>query len=417
MKTVFLLLSLGLLVATTLSAASDKVALVIGNNTYPTEGELVTPLENCVRDAGLITTTLEKIGFSVTQVTEASRAKIEDALITFQNAIPKGGTALIYFAGHGIEVDGQSYVLGTNARLKARSLLSEEGMKAETMAQFMVDSGAKSSFLFLDCCREAPPTEWLTRGAKKRGLADTRVDGDIIIAFAAKPGQSAQDAPLVTGAGVITSNSPYAQALAKWLPLGLKHTDFFQKVRTEVYALTSGKQRTWENGSFLEDYVFGEVLAAPPPQPVHVANMVRTGPALPSIPTPGSEKRIFPHLILPILEAKCNRCHNVEKSKGDLRMDTYEMVLKGGENTGKTVIPGKPSESLAIIRAELPEDDDEHMPPSGKEQLTPYELALLKWWVLAGAPDETPIEDSSIPVDLKATANAILATPVLRPTE
>jgi uncharacterized caspase-like protein len=255
MKSLFLLLLL--LAPCALLPAADKLALVIGNNSYPANGDLVTPLNNCVRDAELVAKTLSLIGFQVTQKTEASRSEMEDALVTFQNSITKGGTALIYFAGHGIEVEGQSYVLGTNARLKARSMLAEEGLKAETLAQFMIDAGAGASFLFLDCCREAPSTEWLSRGVKKRGLADTKVDGDIIIGFAAKPGQSAQDAPLVTAPGVTNLNSPYAQALCKWLPQGLKHTDLFHKVRQEVNVLTGGQQRTWENGSFLTEYVFG----------------------------------------------------------------------------------------------------------------------------------------------------------------
>lgn len=265
-------------------AAAEKVALVIGNNNYPPNGDLVTPLNNCVRDAELVSRTLTQIGFQVTQKTEASRSEMEDALVTFQNSIPKGGTALIYFAGHGIEVEGQSYVLGTNARLKARSMLAEEGLKAETLAQFMIDAGAAASFLFLDCCREAPSTEWLSRGVKKRGLADTKVDGDIIIGFAAKPGQSAQDAPLVTAAGVTTMNSPYAQALCKWLPQGLKHTDLFHKVRQEVNVLTGGQQRTWENGSFLTEYVFG---AAGGPLPM-------IGPPAVAIPLPSPNQATAP---------------------------------------------------------------------------------------------------------------------------
>jgi len=103
---------------------------------------------------------------------------------------------------------------------------------------------------------EAPPAEWVTRGLRKRGLAEVKVDGDIIIAYAAKPGDVAQDQPLVQGEGVNPNHGPYAQAVAKFIGAGLKHTDFFQEVRKEVANLTNRQQRTWENGSFLEELYF-----------------------------------------------------------------------------------------------------------------------------------------------------------------
>ncbi|MBL9113863.1 MAG: caspase family protein [Verrucomicrobiaceae bacterium] len=319
------LLTLALVLSSTVftQAVADKVALVIGNNTYPSDGELVTPLNNCVRDAHLVAQTLTRIGFQVREMTEASRSDIEDSLISFQNAIVKGGTALIYFAGHGIEVDGQSYVLGTNSKLKARSLLAEEGLKAETLAQFMIDAGAGASFLFLDCCREAPPTEWLSRGIKKRGLADTKVDGDIIIGFAAKPGQSAQDAPLVTAPGVSNLNSPYAQALCKWLPHGLKHTDFFHKVRQEVNILTGGQQRTWENGSFLNEYVFGSGGGSVPTPPPTIVPVPTPMPQVPQQPmtreaSPPSTELVKHLADLAALDLKIARAQADWKAANDL---------------------------------------------------------------------------------------------------
>jgi uncharacterized membrane protein len=119
------------------------------------------------------------------------------------------------------------------------------------------------------------------------------------------------------------------------------------------------------------------------------------------------DKLVFQHVILPMLEAKCNACHNADKSKGDLRMDTYELAIKGGEN-GSTIVPGKPVDSLAIQRIELPADDDEHMPPDGKDQATAEELALLKWWIQEGASDKLKVSEAKIPVELKAVVDAAL---------
>lgn len=127
-----------------------------------------------------------------------------------------------------------------------------------------------------------------------------------------------------------------------------------------------------------------------------------------------SDQLVFQHVILPMLEAKCNKCHNADKSKGDLRMDTYELAIKGGEN-GNNIVPGKPAESLAIQRMELPLDDDEHMPPDGKEQATAEELALLKWWIQEGASDKLKVADAKFPVELKAVVAAALKSAASAP--
>lgn len=131
-------------------------------------------------------------------------------------------------------------------------------------------------------------------------------------------------------------------------------------------------------------------------------------PPTPAEPAPGGdEKLVFQHVILPILETKCNKCHNEEKSKGDLRMDTYEMAMKGGE-AGKNFVAGKPDESLSFTRVMLPDSDDDHMPPEGKDQMTKEEIALLKWWIEQGATSTHKVSDAKFPAELQATVDGIL---------
>jgi predicted CXXCH cytochrome family protein len=117
---------------------------------------------------------------------------------------------------------------------------------------------------------------------------------------------------------------------------------------------------------------------------------------------------VFEHLVLPVLEEKCNKCHNADKSKGDLRLDTHEMVMKGGETEGN-VVPGKPDTSLLIARIKLPEDDDEHMPPEGKPQISPEELALLSWWIEQGASNTTTVKDAQLPPETQSLVQKLLA--------
>jgi uncharacterized membrane protein len=131
------------------------------------------------------------------------------------------------------------------------------------------------------------------------------------------------------------------------------------------------------------------------------------GPALPAGATvtfdSADESRlVWEHVVLPVLEVKCNKCHNADKSKGDLRMDTHEMLLKGGEGEpGKTVIPGKPGESSFMVRVLLPLEDDEHMPPEGKDQMTKEEIALVRWWIQEGASVSLKVNKAKFPAETK----------------
>ncbi len=127
-------------------------------------------------------------------------------------------------------------------------------------------------------------------------------------------------------------------------------------------------------------------------------------PATPAPTTGGGDKLVFQDVIMPIFEAKCNKCHNEAKSKGDLRMDTFEMVMKGGKNGAEkknNIVPGKPDESLTIQSIILPVDDDDHMPPEGKDQLTPAEIAAIRYWVLAGASATQKLSAAQFPPEAK----------------
>jgi uncharacterized membrane protein len=92
----------------------------------------------------------------------------------------------------------------------------------------------------------------------------------------------------------------------------------------------------------------------------------------------------FARSIAPILERTCTKCHHEDKQKGELLLTTVEGIRKGGEN-GPVLVAGKPDESELLRRCLLPIDDDDHMPPEGKPQPTPEELATLRAWIAAGA--------------------------------
>lgn len=105
---------------------------------------------------------------------------------------------------------------------------------------------------------------------------------------------------------------------------------------------------------------------------------------------------VFQDVVNPIIKARCIQCHNANKSKGDLRMDQVELLKKGGEN-GPVFVVGKGEESDMIKRCLLPLEDENHMPPKGKTQLTEGQVAILSWWIDQGAPFDKKV------AELKAT--------------
>lgn len=97
--------------------------------------------------------------------------------------------------------------------------------------------------------------------------------------------------------------------------------------------------------------------------------------------------------VKPILEARCYSCHNQDKQKGGLRLDNPEAITRGGKN-GKVLTPGNPEESDMVKRIDLPLDDEDHMPPKERKQLTDQEKKLISLWVFAGADFNKKIRES-----------------------
>lgn len=93
---------------------------------------------------------------------------------------------------------------------------------------------------------------------------------------------------------------------------------------------------------------------------------------------------IYEHILQPIFNAKCVECHGPEKVKGELRMDSYAELAKGGD-LGEEFIPGDAEGSELMFRVTLPPDDDEFMPPSEGEPMTPAEIRVMAWWIDTGA--------------------------------
>ncbi|NNE90387.1 MAG: hypothetical protein HKN23_01965 [Verrucomicrobiales bacterium] len=123
--------------------------------------------------------------------------------------------------------------------------------------------------------------------------------------------------------------------------------------------------------------------------------------------TPLEEKLAYTAFVAPILENKCNECHNEAKIKGKLRMDTHEMLMAGAEGSDyKTVAPGDPENSELLVRVTLPSDDDDFMPPNDKPVLTEDEIRILTWWIKGGADAGMTVGEMAPGADVLASLTA-----------
>ena len=136
------------------------------------------------------------------------------------------------------------------------------------------------------------------------------------------------------------------------------------------------------------------------PEPKPVKPITPVLPTTPDEPIEVEGYPVYAKVIQPVLEAKCTSCHGEEKTKGRLAMHTYEKLAAGGGN-GSILEPDDDDKTRIelLFRAELPADDDEHMPPQDEPQLTAQELSVLKWWIKEGAYED--IESTEAPDELR----------------
>ncbi len=128
---------------------------------------------------------------------------------------------------------------------------------------------------------------------------------------------------------------------------------------------------------------------------------------VPDIPI--EQQVVYADIVAPILEMRCVECHNEEKSKGNYRMDTYDLLLEGGKE-GEGLEAGNALDSNIIFRSELPEDDEEHMPPEGKTDIKDHELAIVKWWIDEGASPTALVSELNLPDDIRGFIEQVRST-------
>jgi subtilisin-like proprotein convertase family protein len=231
------------------AASAAKVALVVGNGRYEHTGELANP----GNDAKAFAAFLRTAGYDVTEVIDGDRRAMSESLAAFAGKLQPDDTALFYYAGHGLQMAGENYLIGVEARLLSEFDVPGEAISLSSIIETM-ETRAKVAMLFIDACRDNPLADNLKQSTRSvsRGLAPVDTQGDgTVIAFAAEPGQVALD-----GEG---DNSPFTSALIDNLATpGAEIATAFRHVVADVRSATGGRQSPQLVTSLAIEIYFGE---------------------------------------------------------------------------------------------------------------------------------------------------------------
>lgn len=246
-------LSLVLLLLAALPAtAAGRIALVIGNAAYSTVGELVNPYS----DATAVAKALKDAGFEdVRHVTDLSAEKMRNELKDFSSKATTAEIALIYYAGHGAELEAENYLVPVDAKLLRSTDLQFEAISLTSVRAAVAGAG-KLRMVVLDACRNNPFKLASANGkrAASRGLSSIEPGAGEVVSYSAKEGTIAQDGPA-------NSNSPFASALIKSLnEPGLEIRLMFGRIRDDVLIATKNEQEPYTYAS-----LGGEAIYLKPP--------------------------------------------------------------------------------------------------------------------------------------------------------
>ena len=242
---------------------AKRVALVIGNSAY----EHVAKLPNPVNDAAAISSVLKKLGFEVITGLDVKRQEMEARAHAFARESEGADVALFFYAGHGLQVNGDNYLAPIDAKLDSEADLDFQTVQLNKILRNM-ERKQRTNLVFLDACRDNPLARNLARSmgtrstAIGRGLARIESGIGTLIAFATQPGNVALD-----GTG---NNSPFTRALLKHIETpNLDVAQLMRRVRVDVIESTAHRQVPWSNSSLTGDFFFAsnDGGKAPPPPP------------------------------------------------------------------------------------------------------------------------------------------------------
>jgi uncharacterized caspase-like protein len=270
--------SLFAIIACNPAFAENRLALVIGNSAY----RAVSPLPNAENDARGMAEMLGAAGFEVMAMPDLSQDDLRKTIGEFASKLAAKGpdtVALVFYAGHGIQVDGENFIVPVDIDPKLEADIPLQAVRLNDLLNTLNSVPNKMRIVMLDSCRDNPfPAIRSTTG---RGLAmvDTKSGAPgTFISFSTSPGSAAED-----GTG---RNSPYTTSVLGVVRDGLTIEETFKRVRVSVNDATQGRQVPWDSSSLTSDFKFfggspsvqqaGLATAAPAPAATARASATRT---------------------------------------------------------------------------------------------------------------------------------------------
>ncbi len=219
-----------------------KVALIIGNGEYSS-----SPLANSVNDANDIADALQDCGFTIIKRINANRSQMRGAVRLFGREINEGAIGLFYYAGHGMQVSGENFLVPIGAEVASEDEVEDECLKVSSILRKMETAGNRLNIIILDACRNNPFGRSFRSG--NMGLAKMDAPTGSILAYATAPGSIAADGS--------ERNGLYTSKLLKYIRKSdLEIGRLFRLVRTEVVKDSGNKQVPWESSSLMGDFYF-----------------------------------------------------------------------------------------------------------------------------------------------------------------
>ncbi len=229
----------------------SRLALIIGNSSYKS-----SPLRNPVNDVRLMEQSLKDAGFTVLKAENASLRDMRRLVRDFGEKLKaNGGVGLFYFAGHGVQVRGENYLVSVDSDIRAEDEVAEDSVNTSLVLEKMQTAGNRMNIVILDACRNNPFAA--SSRSAVNGLAAVNAPSGTLVAYSTSPGSVAYD-----GVG---ANSLYTQYLASALRQpGSRIEDVFKDVRAAVRKETGNKQTPWENTALEGQFYFKPALPSQP---------------------------------------------------------------------------------------------------------------------------------------------------------
>ncbi len=272
-----ILIAAGLMLVSHAALAGNRIALVIGQSNY----RAVVALPNPANDAKAMSQLLGEAGFEVESAADLSQNEMRDKVSDFAAKVAAKGpdtVALVFYAGHGLQIDGENYLVPVDVDPKREADIPLQAVRLNDVLNTLTSVPSKMRILLLDACRNNPFPEINKTAGHGLAIVDAKTGAPgTFMSFSTSPGAEAED-----GSG---TDSPYTTALLSTAKQpGLSIEDAFKRARVAVNKTTEGRQTPWDSSSLIDEFSFFPNANANANASVSAAPAAATGAAVSNPP-------------------------------------------------------------------------------------------------------------------------------------